>query len=227
MLEFIFMLTKDDVTVEDALEVYEEVRDAGLHYVGFKDVGPSFAQPKELADTIHNGGQEVMLEVVSERKEDELRSARAAVELGVNYLLGGSHAQEVTEILDGTDIRYCPFPGRVVGHPSQLRGNVEEIVESARRLSAMDSVLGLDLLAYRFDGDVGALVQAVVEAVEVPVIAAGSVDNERKIRSLADSGVWAFTVGSAIFEGKFAGDGAPVREQVERVLRVSRFQATS
>src|SRR5215203_383464 len=105
MLEFIFMLTKDDVTVEDALEVYEEVRDAGLHYVGFKDVGPSFAQLKELTDTIHNGGQEVMLEVVSERKEDELRSARAAVELGVNYLLGGSHAQEVTEILDGTDIR--------------------------------------------------------------------------------------------------------------------------
>ena len=227
MLEFIFMLTKDDVTVEDALEVYEEVRDAGLHYVGFKDVGLSIAQLKELTDTIHNGGQEVMLEVVSERKEDELRSARAAVELGVNYLLGGSHAQEVTEILDGTDIRYCPFPGRVVGHPSQLRGNVEEIVESARRLSAMDSVLGLDLLAYRFDGDVGALVQAVVEAVEVPVIAAGSVDNERKIRSLADSGVWAFTVGSAIFEGKFARDGAPVREQVERVLRVSRFQATS
>jgi Histidine biosynthesis protein len=227
MPEFIFMLTKDDVTVEDALEVYEEVRDAGLRYVGFKDVGPSFGHLKELTDTIHDGDQEVMLEVVSERKEDELRSARAAVELGVDYLLGGTHPQEVTDILDRTGIRYCPFPGRVVSHPSQLQGSVEEIAESARRLPAMDSVQGLDLLAYRFDGDVSALVRAVVEAVEVPVIAAGSVDSERKIRSLADSGVWGFTVGSAIFEGKFAGDGAPVREQVDRVLRVSRFQGTS
>jgi hypothetical protein len=227
MPEFIFMLTKDDVTVEDALEVYEEVRDAGLRYVGFKDVGPSFGHLKELTDTIHDGDQEVMLEVVSERKEDELRSARAAVELGVDYLLGGTHPQEVTDILDRTGIRYCPFPGRVVSHPSQLQGSVEEIAESARRLSAMDSVQGLDLLAYRFDGDVSALVRAVVEAVDVPVIAAGSVDSERKIRSLADSGVWGFTVGSAIFEGKFAGDGAPVREQVDRVLRVSRFQGTS
>lgn len=226
MPEFIFMLTKDDVTVEDALEVYEQIRDVGLRYVGFKDVGLSFGQLKELTHTIHEGGQEVMLEVVSERKEDELRSAQAAVELEVDYLLGGTHPQEVTEILDGTEIHYCPFPGRVVGHPSQLRGTIEEIAESARRLSAMDSVQGLDLLAYRFDGDVDGLVRAVVEAAEVPVIAAGSVDSDRKIRSLADSGVWGFTVGSAIFEGRFADDGAPVREQVERVLRVSHGQAT-
>ena len=29
MPEFVFMLTRDDVTVEDAFEVYDEVRDTG------------------------------------------------------------------------------------------------------------------------------------------------------------------------------------------------------
>ena len=205
MPEFIFMLTHEDVTVENALEVYDEVRDAGLRYVGFKDVGPPFDELKLLAEAIHEGGQEVMLEVVSERKEDELRSARAALDLGVDYLLGGTHADEVAEIVAGTGVRYCPFPGRIVGHPSLLRGSVEEISESARRLAAMDVVWGLDLLAYRYDGDVDALVRSVVGAADVPIIAAGSVDDAEKIRRLSDSGVWGFTVGSAIFDGSFPG----------------------
>ena len=34
MIEFIFMLTKDDRTIDGAREVYEELRGAGLRYVG-------------------------------------------------------------------------------------------------------------------------------------------------------------------------------------------------
>ena len=222
MPEFIFMLTRNDVTVEDAFEVYDEVRNAGLRYIGFKDVGLPFDRLKALTEIMHEGGQEVMLEVVSEEKKDELRSAQAALDLGVDYLLGGTHAEEVTQMLSGTNIRYCPFPGRVVSHPSLLRGSIEEIAQSAGRLAAADGVRGLDLLAYRYDGDVERLVRAVVESVKVPVIAAGSVDTEEKIRTLADAGVWGFTVGSAIFEGKFAYNGASTREQVETVLAASR-----
>src|SRR5215210_2250824 len=196
MPEFIFMLTHEDVTVENAFEVHSEIRDVGLRYVGFKDIGLPFDRLKALAEVIHECGQEVMLEVVSEDKRDELRSAQASLDLGVDYLLGGTHAEEVAEILAGSGIRYCPFPGRVVGHPSQLRGGIEEITESARRLAAMEGVSGLDLLAYRYDGD-------------------------ERIRSLADAGVWGFTVGSAIFEGRFAR-GASLREQVQAVLAASR-----
>src|SRR5215211_3016442 len=217
MPEFIFMLTHEDVTVENAFEVHGEIRDVGLRYVGFKDIGLPFDRLKALAEVIHECGQEVMLEVVSEDKRDELRSAQASLDLGVDYLLGGTHAEEVAEILAGSGIRYCPFPGRVVGHPSQLRGGIEEITESARRLAAMEGVSGLDLLAYRYDGDVS----AVVGSVDVPVIVAGSMNSEERIQSLVDAGVWGFTVGSAIFEGRFAR-GASLREQVQAVLAASR-----
>ena len=222
MPQFIFMLTRNDVTVEDAFEVYDEVRDTGLRYVGFKDVGLPFDRLKALTQTMHEGGHEVMLEVVSEEKDDELRSAQAALDLGVDYLLGGTHAWEVTRLVSGSGIRCFPFPGRIVGHPSLLRGSIEEIAQSARDLAAMDGVRGLDLLAYRHDGDAERLVRTVVGSVEVPVIAAGSVDSEERIRTLADAGVWGFTVGSAIFEGKFAQNGASTREQVETVLAASR-----
>jgi Histidine biosynthesis protein len=222
MPEFVFMLTHDDVTVEDAFKVYDEVRDTGLHFIGFKDVGLPFDRLKALTEAMHEDGREVMLEVVSEEKEDEFRSAEAALDLGVDYLLGGTHAGEVTQMLSGTGIRYYPFPGRIVGHPSLLRGSIEEITQSAMELATMDGVGGLDLLAYRHDGDVERLVRSVVASVKVPVIAAGSVDSEEKIRTLADAGVWGFTVGSAIFEDKFAHNGASTREQVETVLKASR-----
>ena len=66
MPEFIFMLTHEDVTVENALEVHSEIRDVGIRYVGFKDIGLPFDRLKALTKVIHESGQEVMLEVVSE-----------------------------------------------------------------------------------------------------------------------------------------------------------------
>jgi hypothetical protein len=65
---------------ENALEVHGEIRDVGLCYVGFKDIGLPFDRLKALTEVIHESGQEVMLEVVSEGKRDELRSAQASLD---------------------------------------------------------------------------------------------------------------------------------------------------
>ena len=39
MIEFIFMLTRDDVTLPDAREVYASIAETGVRHVGCKDVG--------------------------------------------------------------------------------------------------------------------------------------------------------------------------------------------
>ena len=227
-MEFIFMLTRNDATVPDAAAVYETLRDSGLRYVGFKDVGLTPAQLRDLATTMRGDGREVFLEVVSERPEDEIRSVEAALDIGVDWLLGGTHPDEALAILDrvgppGTPgrPRYCPFPGRVVDHPSILQGTLEEIAGSARDLTARDGVDGLDLLAYRWDGDVPALVRAVVTSCSGPVIAAGSVDSADRINALADAGAWAYTIGGAIFDRRLPA-GPSVREQVDCALELTR-----
>ncbi|HXG40439.1 MAG TPA: hypothetical protein VNJ28_05805 [Candidatus Limnocylindrales bacterium] len=218
MPEFIFMLTRGDRTVPHARAAYDEVRAVpGLRFVGFKDVGVPLAELHDLVRAIRSDGREAMLEVVSERADDELRSIAAARELDVDWILGGTHVDEALRLLDGARQRYCPFPGRVIGHPSLLRGSVEEIAASAAALTARPGVHGLDLLAYRYDGDVEALVRAVLGAASGPVIAAGSVDSVERIAALRRLGVWGFTIGGAIFEGRFPG--APsLRHQVEAVL---------
>jgi hypothetical protein len=228
MTEFIFMLTRNDMTIPNARGAYEAVRSTGLRYVGFKDAGLPVEQLRDLAAAIRADGREVMLEVVSERAEDELRSIQAARWIGVDWVLGGTHPDEAIPLLAGTGIRYCPFPGTVVGHPSLLRGSVEEITADAAALTARPEVHGLDLLAFRYDGDVEALVTAVVAAASGPVIAAGSVDSIARIDVLVRLGVWAFTIGGAIFDGRF-GDPGDVAGQVTAVLdrAVAGVEATA
>jgi hypothetical protein len=217
MAEFIFMLTHHDATVPNALEVYEEIRPLPLRYVGFKDVGQPPEVLRELTRRMHADGREVMLEVVSEHAEDERRSIEAARSIGVDWVLGGTHMREGLAILAQSGIRYCPFPGTVVGHPSVLMGSIDEIATSSREMTAQPGVHGVDLLAYRYGGDVETLVAAVVGASAGPVIAAGSVDSPERIRTLDRLGVWAFTIGGAIFEGRLPA-GPSVADQVRCAL---------
>jgi hypothetical protein len=218
VIEFIFMLTHDDVTVDDAVDVFAGLRDSGLRYVGFKDVGPPPSVLREVTDAAHEAGMEVMLEVVSTQIGEEVRSLRAAPQIGVDWVLGGTHPHKGIELLDGTGIRYWPFPGTIVGHPSVLKGEIDEIAAHAAELTALEGVYGLDLLAYRHpDVDPLALTRAVVEAADGPVIAAGSVATTRQIADLEAAGAWGFTIGGAIFDGRLPG-GPSVAGQIEAVL---------
>jgi hypothetical protein len=221
VIEFIFMLTHDDVTVDNALAAYEGVRGTDLKYIGFKDVGSSPAQLAEITRRAHDDGREVMLEVVSTSASDELRSIEMAPDVGVDWVLGGTHVAEALLTLAGCPIRYCPFPGTVRGHPSVLIGDITDIADSARALSSLNGVHGLDLLTYRHPTAApDALTQAVVEASAGPVIAAGSVQTEAQIQLLERSGAWAFTIGSAIFEGLLPG-GPALDAQVRSVLNAA------
>lgn len=218
MSEFIFMLTREDSTVPDALTCYASVRDLDLRWVGFKDVGLDFAALRELAESIHSDGRKVALEVVSLDVDSEVRSARAALDIGVDLLMGGTHPEAILPLLADTNVLYFPFTGTVVGHPSVLTGSAEDIVTNARDISALRGVHGLDLLAYRFDGEnVAQLMADVVRNVGVPVVIAGSIDTAEKILAVRSSGAWAFTVGSAVFDGAFPV-AHETRAQIEFVL---------
>src|SRR4051812_28793911 len=173
MSEFIFMLTRDDRTLADARSVYAGIADVGVRHVGCKDLGLERGELAALMGDIRANGHTSHLEVVAESDEATLASARVAAEVRPDYLIGGTLIEPIQEIIAGTGIRFFPYVGRIVGHPCLLRGSIDEIVADARRAEALGAD-GINLLAYRYDGDVGALVDAVVGATSLPVIAAGS-----------------------------------------------------
>jgi NAD(P)H-dependent flavin oxidoreductase YrpB (nitropropane dioxygenase family) len=221
-LELIFMLTHHDRTVPNAAEVLDIVLDAGVGHVGFKDVGLPYAELRKLNERIKAAGATSYMEVVSLDHQSEVASARAARDMGVDALLGGTRPSAVLPVIAGTSIRYFPFAGQITGHPSRLEGSADDIVESARRHAAMEGVDGLDLLAYRASLAVPELMRRVCLAVGKPIIVAGSIDSPQRIREVADAGAWAFTVGTAAFEGRFEARQSGLRGQVEAIVAAAR-----
>lgn len=218
-LRFIFMLTRNDRTVEDASKHVQAALRLGVRHIGFKDIGLPLGQLKTLNQAIKAGGATSYLEVVSLDRESEAASARAAVEIGVDALLGGTHVEDVLPIVAGTAIRYFPFAGRISGHPSVLEGSIAAIVESARALTARDGVHGVDLLAYRSKEDVPALIQAVCAAVAKPVVVAGSIDTPERIAAVKAAGAAGFTIGTAALDGKYPAEDKSVGGQLAAIIR--------
>ena len=216
MIEFIFMLTRDDMTLTNAREVYASIAASGVTHVGCKDVGLPKDELAALMDDIRSNGHETWIEVVSETEEDELASARAAAEIRPDHLIGGTRIEKVQEILAGTGVKYWPYVGQIVGHPCLLRGSIDEIVADTKRAAEL-GVDGINLLAYRYDGDVEALTRAVVGATDLPVICAGSVDSVERIRALEACGAWAFTIGTAALDGVLV-ENTPLSGQLQAAL---------
>lgn len=217
MVEFIFFLTYNDVTVYNAIDVFEKRKNTGIKYVGFKDVGLPKEKLTELHERMKKAGMTTFLEVVSATEEDNLRSAKMGIELGVDNLIGGTYVRQTLPLLQDTNIKYFPYIGKVIGHPCLLRGTIEEITRDARTVENL-GVSGIDLLAYRYDGIPEHLIRSVQEAVKIPLIIAGSINSLERVRKMTELDVWAFTIGSAIFDKKFVPSGT-LSDQITAVLK--------
>jgi hypothetical protein len=219
--DFVFMLTRDDRTVPEAAEHVATALEAGVRHIGFKDVGLPFGALAEIHALIRAGGAASYLEVVSLDREAELASVEAALALGVDALLGGTHVAEVLPRIAGSGVRYLPFAGRVAGHPSVLAGGVAEVVESARAIAGREGVHGIDLLAWRSRADAPRLIAEVCAAAGKPVIVAGSIDRRERVAAARAAGAAGFTVGTAALAGRFEAAGPDLASQLAAILEAA------
>ena len=205
--ELIVMLTHQDRTVQDALQLFERTQDYPITHWGFKDVGLSPEEMQRVVTAMKAAGKNTFLEVVSLSEEEGLSGARLAVDLGFDVLMGTVFFPSIGEYLKDKAIKYYPFPGHIHSHPSILDGTIEEIVAHACELESYGAH-GLDLLTYRYAGDAAHLLNQVVKATQVPIVSAGSIATFERITEVWDSGAWGFTIGSAFFEKQFVPDGS-------------------
>jgi hypothetical protein len=212
------MLTRDDQTVADCLDVFDAVEPLGLGHVGFKDVGVERDVVHELHRRIKASGATSYLEVVSTTPEAALASARVAAEIGVDRLMGGTQVDEILGIIAGTTTDYLPFPGRPEGHPTRLGGSPELVEANCRDYEARGCG-GVDLLAYRAtEAEPLELVRAARRGMSGYLVVAGSVDSVEQIEALKAAGADAFTIGSAIFNGSFSPCRGLLTNQLRDVL---------
>jgi hypothetical protein len=217
-MDFIFMLTRQDRTVEDAEDIVDDVLRLGVRHVGFKDVGIDEPVMRRLVGRIREQGATSYLEVVSTTPEAIRHSLGTAAALVVDCVLGGTDLDAAERVLGRLD-GYYPFPGRPAGHPTRLGGTPDEIESDSRRARERGCA-GVDLLAFRAtDADPLALVRAARAGLDGKrLIVAGSVRCAQQIRDLHAAGVDAFTIGSAVFDGTFSPTKGSLRGQIVDIL---------
>jgi NAD(P)H-dependent flavin oxidoreductase YrpB (nitropropane dioxygenase family) len=222
MTEFIFMLTHHDVTIPNALEVFEEIKDTGLRFVGCKDIGLPIEKLQELFRKMKNADMTTFIEVVSNDEEKHFIGVEKAIRVGADYLIGGMprFTRKTLEYLKEkkANLKFFPYIGKVIGHPCVLEGSVDEIVNNGVEFGKM-GIHGINLLLYRYTGNVNLLLDRVIDALKIPLIVAGSIDDFEKIGQMKRKNVWAFTIGGAILEKKFA-PAKNIKEQVATVLNL-------
>lgn len=217
-MDFIFMLTRDDQTVRDCLNVLDTATDLGLTHIGFKDIGVDRDTLTELHRRIKATGATSYLEVVSTDRENALASVRTAIDLGVDWLMGGTWVSETLSLLAGHDIGYLPFAGIPRGHPTTLAGTADQIADDCRRYEQAGCA-GIDLLAYRaVDAEPLHLVRAARAATTGRLVVAGSIDSPEQIHALKKAGADAFTLGSAAFNSTFDPKTDTMRGQLDSIL---------
>ncbi|WP_237233008.1 hypothetical protein [Rothia nasisuis] len=202
--ELIVMLTYNDCTVENAAEIFEACVGAPARYWGFKEKPLPLEQMQALYARIRGAGKTTVLEVVEYEEDACLAGARMAVACECDILMGTTYHDSVLELCAENDIKYMPFIGVVSQRPSVLEGTAELMLEQLESY-ARKGVYGVDLLGYRHIGDAEKVMAEVLAQSPLPVCLAGSVDSYQKLDFIKANKPWAFTIGSAFFDGKFGG----------------------
>lgn len=219
-MDFIFMLTSQDRTVPDCLNILASLAPLGLLHIGFKDIGVDTPTLRALNAGIKAQGATSYLEVVATSPAAALASARIGVDIGVDRLLGGTLVSETLAILRGTPIAYYPFPGIPIGHPTQLDGD-DALIEAHSAAFIAQGCAGVDLLAYRArQADPLSLTRAARRGLGAKgrLICAGGVDSPARIQALAEAGADGFTIGSAAFDHSFAPHQGGLHAQLSAIL---------
>lgn len=219
--KLILMFTLNDMTVSDALDYFEQVKDLPVDFFGFKELGLAPEKMQELNNRIHGAGFKSFLEVVEYDEDKILGPAQQAVDMGFDYLMGTIYFPSIGDIVgkgSKKKINYFPFLGKIYDRPSILDGSIEEIVAEGKKL-VEEGADGFDLLLYRYKypDKIDALIKACVSEVNAPIVSAGSINSYERLQATIDQGVWGFTIGGAFFEKKFV-PGGTYRDNVKAVV---------
>ncbi|MGN0595370.1 MAG: hypothetical protein ACI4I6_09435 [Hominimerdicola sp.] len=209
----IVMLTYNDLTVNNAYEIFEECKDSKAVYWGMKEENLPVKQMEKLYAYMKKCGKKTVLEVVAYTEDKCLEGARLAVKLGCDILMGTMFSESINELCRKNNIKYMPFVGNITQRPSVLKGNIEDMINEANGYIEKGAY-GIDLLGYRYVGDAVALNREIVRNVNAPICIAGSVDSFERLDELKACAPKAFTIGSAFFENKFGGSFC---EQINKV----------
>lgn len=211
--ELIVMLTHNDVTVKNAFDIFEECKDTRAKLWGFKEVGLPVPEMKKLCFRMKECGKTTFLEIIAQTEEECLEFAKLAVECEFDYLIGTTFSPKISEYARSQGLKYIPFVGDI-DVEGNLHGTIQDVLDDTTNVLKYP-VEGINLLAYRFEGDANALIDNFTATFDTPLYFSGSINSYERLDKIKACNAMAFTIGGAFFEHKF---GDSFAGQIETVI---------
>jgi len=205
--DIIVMLTQNDITVKDAYNIFMSSWNLDIRNWGFKNTGINKEDMYKLAKVMKEKGKKTFLEILAYDEASCLDIVKTAVECGFDEVMGTMYFPSVYKYLSNYNIPYKPFIGKVSGVPSILESSFTEILNNAKELM-QKGIAGFDFLAYRSKEDGEKLARQFCNAINAEICITGSISSFKHIDIMLDIAPWAFTIGTALFEKKFAVNGS-------------------
>lgn len=204
--ELVAMTVWHDETVKDAEAIFDNAKDLEVDGWGLKDVGLPKEDLKKIIEKMKSTGKRVTLEILMEEENDVLDSAQFAIDCGITAAVGGNFLPSVCKLLSDANVEYYPFIGKGEGNPHRLGGTIEELVNEAV-YACENGATGVCLPFYRYKGEPTLLIKAISEAIDKPVISAGSVNSKERFDEMAKYGISYLNIGTSFFESDFVENG--------------------
>lgn len=209
------MLTWHDYTVENAFEVFEQCKNTQAIYWGIKEHSLPREKMKQIFAYMKACGKKTILEVVAYTEQEGLEGAKIATECGCDILMGTRFHDSINQYCQKHNLKYMPFVGIISGRPSVLQGEIENLIQEAKTYLEK-GVYGINLLGYRYTGDIQRLNRLFTQEIKAPICLAGSINSFSRLQEVKDANPKFFTIGSAFFEKKF---GESIPEQIDTVCK--------
>ncbi len=201
------MPVKNARNVEDAESIMRSVTsDLKVECLGCKDNAISKEDIRMIDRHIKDAGKRSLLEIMADEAH-YIDSARMAVEIGFDIVIGTHYTKEVADLLEENGIGYYPFIGKLTEYPIYMVGSIQDVVDEAVYVS-QQNVTGLTIPLYHFEGDAEELARQLVRNVSKPMFVAGHVSTEEQIRFLNELGFYGFTMGTQLIDKRYVQNGS-------------------
>jgi DNA-binding NarL/FixJ family response regulator len=213
----IIMLTDKDLTVDNAADYFLSCRDLPIQNWGFKSIGQPHDVMYALADVIKSEGKTLFIESITYSDEEYKFLAEFSVKAGVDCVLGTIYDEHLHHALEENRKRYYPFVGKTPGLPARIIKTMDEIMDDMFAAVDTAGVQGVSVPAYMHDAMSGFEILSALRRAkpDLPIIVAGRVNDKKRIDEMFELGT-SFTIGGAIFNGKFVPGGS-YRENMEEL----------
>ena len=213
----VVMLTLNDVTIKNAIEVFESCKDLPIDNWGFKNVGISIEERIELARLMREANKNIFLEDVLNEEKDLFEMAEFAVNNGVKNICGRFY-DSVNNYISDKNITYFASSTMSSGSPVMLRGPVNEIINQLKGFEKK-GVEGFCIGAYRHESSPEELIQGMTKELKGKILIAGSINSKERMAYVNEAGCYGFTMGSAIFNHKYKPNGN-FRDNLIEVIKI-------